>query len=94
MTLNIEMTRKSFGSHRTGTLDDMTAAKIAKVLGHKNNIGPSGDGKVTMEWRFYADGNECAIWDYKGSAQDKQFSCYGPANIFKSLFGGDYSSMR
>ena len=104
MTLNIEllakqpkpkitMTCKSLGTHRTGTLNDMTAAKIAEVLGHKNNFGPSGDGKVTMEWLFYADDEECAIWDYKGSAQDEQFSCYGPDEIFESLFGYNYSSM-
>lgn len=76
-------------SHRTGTVQGMTKAKISKILGFKPN--GSGDGyKVKTEWLFTYKGHELAIWDYKGSASFGQFSTYGPKDLLTELFGADY----
>jgi hypothetical protein len=77
-------------SHRQGILTGTNVAEIDQVLGFKHRyIRPSeGDGKVKHDWRFRVDGQDCAIWDYKGSEQYGQFSYFGPAHVYATLFGG------
>lgn len=74
------------GSYRQGTLAaTVSAGRIREVLGFGPNVQDDPD-KVTMSWGFRVDGVECAIWDYKGSAF---WSFYGPAAVFKALFGAE-----
>lgn len=83
-------------SHKTGELNDLSKDEITKVLGiPPEEYGGDGcDGKVLHEWTFTADGEECAIWDWKGSSQGRQHSTYGPARIFAVLFGTKYGTLR
>lgn len=74
------------GSHRTGTLQNVTAAEIAKILGFEANCQDDPD-KVKYSWGFTADGERCGIWDYKGSYTYNSFSLYGPKEVFEQLFG-------
>lgn len=72
-------------SHRQGRLSSaITARAISARLGMPSK-GASGDGKATHDWQFVFDGNECAIWDYKGT----RWSYYGPRAVFESLFPGN-----
>jgi hypothetical protein len=77
------------GSYRTGTLKDITVDRINKILGFKPNV-EDDPYKVEHSWGFTADGEECGIWDYKGSAACNSFSTYGPNNVFVELFGDNY----
>lgn len=83
-------------SHRQFRLDDdLTPEQITKALG---GIEPKkregGDGKVTLQWVFYAeityvlpDGGHgststgCKIWDYKG----ERWSAYGWPEAFQQV---------
>ena len=78
-----------FSSHRTGVLMDMNVETINRILGFESNVDDDPD-KVVNSWRFIADGNECAIWDYKGSHEWGQFSTFGPDYVFEELFGTNY----
>jgi hypothetical protein len=66
-----------FSTHRTGTLKGLSALEIAKKLGFAPNVDDDPD-KVQYSWAFSIDGKKAAIWDYKGSSVDKQFSVYDP----------------
>jgi len=77
------------GSHRTGTLRNVSAGMIERVLGFEANCKDDPD-KVVYSWGFTADGHECGIWDYKGSHTYGTFSTYGPDEVFQYLFGEDY----
>lgn len=74
------------GSHRTGTLKEVTVADISRVLGFEANIEDDPD-KVENSWGFTVDGERCAIWDYKGSHTYNSFSTFGPREVFEQLFG-------
>ena len=74
------------GTHRTGGLTGLTKTDIDKVLGFKPNVDDD-PCKVKYSWGFQYKGHKCAIWDYKGSWKDKYWSTYGPAEVFKELFG-------
>lgn len=74
------------GSHRTGTLKNMTAEDIAKVLGFEANCQDDPD-KVKYSWGFKADGVHCGIWDYYRSYKMNSWSLYGPKEVFEQLFG-------
>jgi hypothetical protein len=76
----------SCGSHRTGTLGEITAEEISKKLGFQPNIEDDPD-KVVNSWAFTVDGIKCAIWDYKGSHNWGSFSTYGPRETFVKIFG-------
>jgi len=78
------------GSGRTGTLRNITVAQINKVLGFKPNCEDDPD-KVKHSWGFFANGQHCGVWDYKGSQKWKQFSTDGPDEVMKKLFGANYS---
>lgn len=74
------------GSHRTGTLSNVSAKDIKKILGFSANV-KDDPSKVKYSWGFKADDVECGIWDYKGSHKVNSFSTYGPKNVFVELFG-------
>lgn len=77
------------GSHKTGSLSDITVAKINAVLGFKPNQDDDPD-KVVNSWGFQVNGHECGIWDYYGSHLNNTFSTYGPSEVFIKLFGNKY----
>ena len=74
------------GSHRTGTLKNMTAEDIAAVLGFEANCQDDPD-KVKYSWGFTVDGVRCGIWDYYQSYKLNSWSLYGPKEVFEQLFG-------
>lgn len=76
------------GSHRTGTLMNMTAMQIEAKLGFAPNVDDDPD-KVRYSWGFEVDGVRCGIWDYKGSYAFKTFSFYGPKETIAKIFGKD-----
>ncbi len=67
----------SVGSHKQGTLI-ATYEDIVKVLGFKPNA-QDDPCKVRYSWAFTIDGQEAAIWDWKGSADENRWSYYNPA---------------
>lgn len=75
-------------SHKTGAIFNLSRSAIEKKLG----IAPEelGDEKVEYEWMFSADGQECAIWDWKGSGAMNMHSAFGPAEKLRELFGSNY----
>ena len=67
-------------SHKTGSLDEsISVGDINRALGNK--IKASSGDKSRYHWEFLIDGDECAIWDYKGS----RWSTYGPASAFAKI---------
>ncbi len=90
--MKITKAKEFISSFRTGIITGMSKDGIDSVVGFKGNKIKSGDGKVTIEWRFDVDGIPCAIWDYKGSAKDNQYSVYMPATIGSTLFGAAFHS--
>ena len=77
-------------SFRTGTLYDINVETINKILGFEPNIEDDPD-KVVNSWGFEVDGEQCAIWDYKGSHLHGQFATYGSHDLFDKLFGTNYA---
>ena len=70
-----------FSSHKQHSLNPrLSRLDIQTKLGSNVTEDQPGD-KVNHEWRFYADGAECAIWDYKGT----KWSAYGPWEVFEKL---------
>lgn len=78
-----------FASHRTGTLVISTKDRVADIIGFPANR--AGCSKTGMEWAFTYRGHECAIWSYKGSHLRGELSTFGPASVFKELFGDAWS---
>lgn len=78
------------GSHRTGTLYDINASTISKILGFTPNVQDDPD-KVVNSWGFMVDGKKLAVWDYKGSHFHGQFSTYGDRRVLAELFGSNYA---
>lgn len=84
----------SFISFKMHSLTNLTVDHINSVLGfdgYQRNHAQDG-GKVINEWRFTADGQPCAIWDYKGSQHVGAFSAWGPRAVFDLLFEGRVES--
>lgn len=81
------------GVSRNGSLSGITRKEIEAIVGKPMRSGPSGDGKVTVEWSFVVGGEPgyCGIWDYKGSAKYNEWSTYGSALVLKALFGERYT---
>lgn len=73
------------GSHKQGELHGATYDDLVAVLGLPNY---SDDPcKVRWSWAFTANNSHhIAIWDWKGSADHKCWSVYGPLDIWQSLF--------
>jgi hypothetical protein len=83
------------GSHKTGTLKNITAAEITEILGFEPNIADD-PSKVVNSWGFTATDDQpgffrLGIWDYKGSHRINQFSTYGESDVLKALFGNRYA---
>lgn len=76
--------RTSFHStHKMWSLDPkLSVPDINKLLGGVVICEKgSDDGKCRYTWNFYANGQPCGIWDYKGF----RWSGYGPEEVFKHL---------
>ena len=74
--MKIKATKKFIASHKQGTLH-ATKAQIVKVLGFEPNVDDDA-GKVVNSWGFTIDGEDAAIWDWKGSERFHQFSYFNP----------------
>jgi hypothetical protein len=88
--MKIIKAKEFIGSFRTGIITGYSKNLINSILLIPGTKVKSGDGKVTIEWQFIVDGIPCAIWDYKGSAKENQYSAYMPEVIGRSLFGAAY----
>lgn len=62
---------------------------VVERLGFQANV-PDDEDKVKYSWGFEIDGQECAIWDWKGSYLDKVWSAWGPREVFVRLFGEEH----
>ena len=78
--------------HRTGTLKGLTFTEIQQMLPDISpDTRPSADRKVTIMWRFLANGKSCGIWNYRRSHEVLgELSTFGPDEIFHALFGKAY----
>lgn len=77
-------------SHKQGTLIGLKKANIDRALGFSHTDDGDGGYKVKYDWCFTADGVECAIWDWKGSDRDGEWSFYGPREVFQRIFGSHH----
>jgi hypothetical protein len=59
----------------------LTPRNISAALKRKVRRNPKEDPKVNYRWEFTVDGEECAIWDYRGT----RWSAYGPREAFEKL---------
>jgi hypothetical protein len=73
---------------RTGTLFNITAERISEVLGFEPNCSDIDDDyKVENSWGAIVDEtHRINIWDYRGSQMFGQFSTWGPAEVYETLF--------
>lgn len=81
------------GTHRTGGLSGISAGEISNILGFKPNVQDDPD-KVVNSWAGEGDGEQFAIWDYKGSHRYNEFSTWGDADTLSSIFGSNYTAER
>lgn len=79
---NITPTEGYISSHKMWSLPPTLSVRDieAKLPGIEDK-GRSGDDKCLHTWDFLADGQPCAIWDYKGS----RWSAFGPRKVFEDL---------
>jgi hypothetical protein len=78
-------------SHKTGSIVGLTKAQIDAILGFKPNVDDDVS-KVKYSWGFNVQGNNCAVWDWKGSHKFKEWSAYGPESVLRAVFGTNYVS--
>jgi hypothetical protein len=76
-------------SHRTGGLSGLTKKDIDGILGFEPNVLDDPD-KVKYSWGFRINGKPCAVWDWKGSHKNKQWSVFGPSDVLEAAFGRHY----
>ena len=74
--MKIEATKKFIASHKQGSIH-ATKEQIVKVLGFKPNVDDD-PSKVVNSWGFTIDGEDAAIWDWKGSEYFNEFSYFNP----------------
>ncbi|MEO6750847.1 MAG: hypothetical protein ABIZ04_02810 [Opitutus sp.] len=81
--------------YRTGTLKGLTFMEIQQMLPDISpDTRPSADRKVTITWRFLADGNPCGIWNYRRSHEVLgELSTFGPDGVFNTLFERAYTPL-
>lgn len=81
--------------YRTGTLNGLTLAEIQRMLPHISpDTRPSADRKVTIIWRFLANGTPCGIWNYRKSPETlSELSTFGPDEVFNILFRQGYAPL-
>ena len=75
-----------FPTHRQHGLTGLTAEQVAGRIGFPPNQRDDPE-KVVHSWTFTVNGQQCAVWDYKGSHKYKMFSAYGPADALRLVFG-------
>jgi hypothetical protein len=78
-------------SHKTGRIVGLTKAQIDEILGFKPNV-VDDPYKVKHSWAFNVQGNDCAVWDWKGSHKLREWSAYGPDAVLRKVFGTSYMS--
>ncbi len=78
--------------YRTGSLKGLTLSEIQEMLPNvQPDTRPSADRKVTIMWRFIANGELCGIWNYRRSYEVLgELSTFGPDTVFESLFAKAY----
>lgn len=73
------------GTHKTGLLTGYTKDQLETVFGESEEA--SLDGKAKYHWEFVVEDGEdsfhCAIWDWKGSYRDKEWSTFGSADMIQ-----------
>lgn len=74
----------SVSSHKQGTLENVTVEQITKVLGFAPNADDD-PAKVKNSWAFKLNGEDAAIWDWKGSEKQNRYSYFNPK--VAALFG-------
>ena len=74
LTMKIEPTTKFIASHKQGSIH-ASKEQIVKVLGFEPNVDDDA-GKVVNSWGFTIDGEDAAIWDWKGSEHFNEFSYF------------------
>lgn len=84
-----------FPTERTGSLTYTATADIVSRLGalpvrRPCVRGDRGGPTEEVSWHFRVNGQDCAIWDYKGGARHGLWSTFGPAEVFTALFGWRY----
>jgi len=81
--------------YRTGTLKGLTLSEIQQALpGIEPDTRPSADRKVTLMWRFLADGQPCGLWNYRMTLETRgELSTFGPDGILTTLFGQAYAPL-
>ena len=79
--------------YRTGTLKGLTISEVQKMLPDiLRDTRVSGDRKVTMTWRFLANGKPSGIWDYRRSYELRgELSTFGPDEVFTAIFKQAYA---
>ena len=90
--MHIESTTQE-SPYRTGTLKGLTLADIQRMLSYiEPDSSPTADRKVSITWRFLANGKPCGIWNYRRNHEMRgELSTFGPDEIFQVLFGNTYS---
>ena len=90
--MHIESTSQE-SPYRTGTLTGLTLADIQRMLSDiEPDSRPTADRKVSITWRFLANGKPCGIWNYRRSHEMRgELSTFGPDEILRALFGKAYS---
>jgi hypothetical protein len=78
-------------SHKTGRIVGLSKTQIDAILGFRPNVDDDPH-KVKYSWAFSVQGNDCAVWDYKGSHKLKEYSAYGPDSVLREVFGSNYLS--
>lgn len=77
-------------SHKTGGLVGLTKEDVEARIGFPPNVDDD-PYKVRWSWGFTVDGEVCAVWDYKGSADYKEWSAYGSDAALTKVFGNHYT---
>jgi hypothetical protein len=72
--------KTNVASYKTGTLTGKNKFDIERALGFPPNVDDDPD-KVRYSWAFTINGRECAIWDWKGSADQDVWSVYDPGLV-------------
>jgi len=76
----------NIASSKTYTLHGVSKEELEDTFGPPNVR--DDPYKVRWSWAFYADRIPCAVWDWKGSADDQEWSVYGPKEVWEYLIPG------